>query len=332
MSNTNSIPISKIFDLTLKCALDLSPIAVINFINGLYGESLSLENEVIRTSTESVSSDLTGHTFSDKMLTIRSKETSRRFHIESEISSRDNEIVLRIFDYGYQDALKHRAGKKGNLTLNFPQPKIIYLEHSPNAPDEVTLEINFWGQQRINFTVLTMKLLNHSVKDLDERRMTILLPLYLLKLRSKVKNAKTKQALQECAAELKQLLNEEILESIAKNVAEHNLTPRDAHTLMKLLSTMYNHLYGAVEEFKDERVNVVLEEKIWLPNEREVLAAREEARQEGREEGKEEGREETAITIALNLLTKGLSPEVIADATRLPLERVLTLNTEAYAV
>jgi len=56
--------IRKIYDLILKRALELSPGAVVGFINGLYDESLPVNDvEVLYTATESISDDL-GYTFS----------------------------------------------------------------------------------------------------------------------------------------------------------------------------------------------------------------------------------------------------------------------------
>ena len=305
---------SKIYDLTLKCALDLSSGAVIDFINGLFGESLPLDSEVIRTATESVSADLGGHTFSDKMITIRSAEHSRRFHIEAEITSDDKEIVLKVFDYGYKDALKQHSSKAGNIILNFPQPKIIYLEHWSTAPDAVTLEINFWEQSKVNFTVPTMKFLDYSVKDLDEKRMVILLPLYLLKLRRKVESARGKEAIRQYVPELKELLNKEILGTLTKNVEKGNITRRDAHILIKLLSLMYNHLYGAIEEFEEEKVKGMLAEKLVLENEYEVLAAREEVREEMRAQ------------LASEMLADGKDIVEIVKYSKLAYEDVLRLK------
>jgi hypothetical protein len=304
--------INQIYDKILKCVLSLSPTAVVGFINGLYNESLPLNGEVIHTATETVDSDLK-HTYSDNMITIRTSEISRRFHIEAEISSEDSEIVLKVFDYGYKDALKHMDSRKDNIVLNFPQPKIIYLEHWSTAPDEVTLKINFWEKSNVNFTVPTMKLLDFSVADLDERRMVILLPLYLLKLRRKIESAKSKETIRQYASELKELLNEEILGTLTKNAETGTLTHNDVHTLMKLLSILYDHLYGNVKEFQEEGVKAVLDESFVLPNDRELLAQKEE--------------------IAKNLLAKNILPEIVADATKLPLDKVRKLQPqEAYAV
>jgi len=83
---------------------------------------------------------------------------------------------------------------------------------------------------------------------------------------------------------------------------------------------MYNHLYGEIKEFEDERVNEVLAERIIWPNELEVM------------EAKKEAREQSKLSIALKLLAKNFSPEDIADATELPLERIQSLQAEAYAL
>jgi hypothetical protein len=296
--------------------LDLSPVAIVGLINGLFGESFPLqESEVIRTATESVSDDLGQHIFSDKMITIKTDGVSRRYHIEAEITSEDKEIVVRVFEYGYRDALKYRIIGEDNIVLNFPQPKIIYLEHWNTAPDEVTLELNFWGQSKAQFTVPTMKFLDYSIQELNERHMVILLPLYLLKLRRKIENAKSKgpESIKQYAPALKALLNDDILGTIEKNVDSGNITHGDANTLLNLLDLLYNHLYGSIAEFQAEGVNDMLDDKLIFRDDRKVLETKEE--------------------IARNFLAKGISPEDVADATKLSIERVKKLQQqEAHAV
>ena len=45
-------------------------------------------------------------------------------------------------------------------------------------------------------------------------------------------------------------------------------------------------------------------------------------------EGKAEGMEEKAVEASLELLKKGVSPEIIAECVKLPLEKVLELQKE----
>ena len=309
--------INQIYDLILKSVLDLSPSAVVGLMNGLFDESFPTDSEVIRTATETVAVTKSGtkKSESDKMLTIKTGEISRRFHIDAEISSNNKEMVIRVFDYGYRDALLYKTTEDGNIVLKFPQPKLIYLEHWSTAPDTVTLELDFWGQSKAKFTVPTMKFLDYSVEELDKRSMVILLPLYLLKLRRKIVAAKEKgsEALKQYVPELKALLNNDILGTIESNVNSGNITHRDAHTMVDLIELLYNHLYGDVQEFQDGGVKGMLEDKLVLASDFKVLEATEK--------------------IAKNFLDKGISPEDVADATKLPIEKVRKLHQqEAYAV
>ena len=49
---------------------------------------------------------------------------------------------------------------------------------------------------------------------------------------------------------------------------------------------------------------------------------------EGMELGKAEGRDEKAVEASVELLKKGIAPEIIAECERLPLEKVLELEKE----
>ena len=47
---------------------------------------------------------------------------------------------------------------------------------------------------------------------------------------------------------------------------------------------------------------------------------------EGMELGKAEGRDEKAVEASVELLKKGIAPEIIAECVKLPLEKVLELE------
>ena len=49
---------------------------------------------------------------------------------------------------------------------------------------------------------------------------------------------------------------------------------------------------------------------------------------EGLELGKAEGRDEKAVEDSVELLKKGIAPEIIAECVKLPLEKVLELKKE----
>ena len=274
-----------------------------------------------------------GKTISDTILTIHAHGKRYKFHLEAEISTKDTNdttIVLRMFDYEYQDALRHKEIDGDKITLNFSEGIIILLEHNSKSPDKVTLELNFGKQGKIDFTIPTMKFLDHSLNDLEKRKMVILLPLYLLKLRKQVEIAKKdRNILRQNADELKALINT-ILDAFDENEKAGNISNDDAFVLAGLVETLYDHMYGNIPEFKEEGVKDMLAGRLLVRNEEEILKERQRAQEEKLEITNRllVRNEEEKLEIAKNFLAKGVSPEDVADATKLPITKVRKLHVQ----
>jgi hypothetical protein len=99
-------------------------------------------------------------------------------------------MAIRVFEYGYAQALKNRIPRDGAIILPFPRAIVIYLEAGAATPDELTVRLIFPDGGEHDFTVKTMKLLDYGVEELTGRGFTPLLPFYILKLRKAVKRAK----------------------------------------------------------------------------------------------------------------------------------------------
>ena len=205
---TSNDTISQIFDKLLKrILLTLSKPSVTAFINGMFSESFPLNSEITYHYTENVDGNLK-KTLADIIITLRTKDRVRRFHLEEQIND-DNTIVIRLFEYGFANALLHQTTQGNRITLPFPTPAMIFLEHTEATPDEVVLELDFGESGKFDYPVKAMKFLTYSVEELCEKNMTILLPLYLLKLRRETDNAKKRTeknregALRDIAKKLK---------------------------------------------------------------------------------------------------------------------------------
>jgi hypothetical protein len=237
----NDEQIVLIYDKIFKRILTLSSVAVINFINGIFGKNFPLDSKLTYNWTENIKDDLE-KTIADTIITVNDTE---KFHVEVQINN-DSTISLRVFDYGYQDALKYKKVKKDRIILEFPQSKVIYLEHNSNTPDNVILELKFGKQGSFEYKIPTMKFLDYSIDELNNQHLVILLPLYLLKLRKEIEKSPS----QENALKLKSLINDGIIKSIEDNENAGNITHEDARVLIALLDKLYNHLYGKIKKFK----------------------------------------------------------------------------------
>jgi len=302
--------IVQIFDKIFKRILTLSNVAVINFINGIFSKNFPKDSKLTYNWTENIKNSLE-KTIADTIITVSGTE---KFHIEVQINN-DNTIALRVFDYGYQDALKYKKVENNKLILEFPQSKIIFLEHNSATPNTVILELKFGNQGSFKYNIPAMKFLDYSIDELNKQHLVILLPLYLLKLRKEIEKAPT----QENALKLKPLINDGIIKSIEDNENAGNLTHDDTIILIGLLEKLYTHLYGGIKKFKEEGVKDMIAEKLILETDRLIYES----------EIREEKREEKAkLEIAKNLFDMGMTIEQIKIATKLPLSKITWLQTQ----
>ena len=115
--------IHQIYDKAFKRILTLSDKAVINLINGLFGTDYPTNSKITYNWTEHEDKDLE-RTLSDSILTINGRDT---YHMEAQMTE-DEEIVFRVFEYGFGHAYKNRTYEDGSETMIFPRPCIIYLD------------------------------------------------------------------------------------------------------------------------------------------------------------------------------------------------------------
>jgi flagellar biosynthesis/type III secretory pathway protein FliH len=182
--------------------------------------------------------------------------------------------------------------------------------------------------------VEALKFLKHEIEELEKRKLAILLPFYVLKLRKKVVSAKTSQARAELALEMKQMM-EELTAAIERAADVGLMNEADKRAVLEYTERLYRELYEEYEEFKE--ANVMLQNTILTYSEeaerrgirkgrKEGKAeGRAEGRAEGKAEGKAEGRAEGKAEMARNLLRHGVAPDVIAESASLPLDKIWTL-------
>ena len=233
--------IHHIYDKAFKRILTLSDKAVINLINGLFGTDYPTNSKITYNWTEHEDKDLK-RTLSDSILTINDRDI---YHIEAQITE-DEEIVFRVFEYGFGHAYKNRTFENGNETMIFPRPCIIYLDEGKKdkIPDEYTLVLKFEDQGEFSYKVPVFKLQNISLQELNDKKLIALLPFLLLKLRKKIERIRSKENIEE----LQKLVVNDIISTIRKNEEVGNLSSIDAINLIDLTSKLYMQIYAKYKE------------------------------------------------------------------------------------
>ncbi len=233
--------IHHIYDKAFKRILTLSDKAVINLINGLFGTDYPTDSKITYNWTEHEDKELK-RTLSDSILTINGRDI---YHMEAQMTENE-EIVFRVFEYGFGHAYKNRTYEDGSETMIFPRPCIIYLDEGKKdkIPDEYTLVLRFENQGDFSYKVPVFKLQNISLQELNDKKLIALLPFLLLKFRKKMEKIRSKENMEE----LQNLVMDDIIATIRKNEEVGNLSSIDAINLIDLTSKLYMQIYSKYKE------------------------------------------------------------------------------------
>ena len=120
---------------------------------------------------------------------------------------KDEEIEFRVFDYGYRYALRERSG--GDV-LVFLDLRVIQLYRHNGMPDTKTLLLDFGAQGSFEYKIPVFKLLEHSIEEISRRRMIILMPFMILKLRDSLKRERSPENMEA----LRKLILDDIIPSL----------------------------------------------------------------------------------------------------------------------
>ena len=142
--------------------------------------------------------------------------------------------------------------------MKFPEPKVIYLYAENRIPDEYVLKLDFESQGEFTYKVSTFKYQEASTRELNERKLVILIPFKLLKLRKLLEKYRSKENL----LSLKNLIQNDIIGSINDNFMLGNITAEDAQRLRRLTHKLYRHIYAHYKEM--EVLNEMTDESLML--------------------------------------------------------------------
>jgi hypothetical protein len=238
------------------------------------------------------------------------------YHIEAQI--KDENMALRIFDYGYAVGLHHKRSADDIIHIKFPNARVIYWETGRKTPDYVTLRLEFPDSTVHDYKIQSFKYLDHSLEDLEKQKLIILLPFYLLKYRRQVKASGAK--LTELAAEVKQLL-EDTVHTVHRSVQAGIIMREDAGTVIACMDHMFVELYGnQYEEFKEanEMLQGALVASIDIAVEKARLA--------------EQEKYEQSLKLGFqSLLKDGLTLKEVAKMFNMPVKDIVRITSDSKA-
>jgi hypothetical protein len=184
------------------------------------------------------------------------------YHIEIELHRKAG-MAIRMFRYDVAEALDHPTEEDGVQTINFPKSLVIYLEPSAKTPDYELLRVRFPDGSLYDHRTQLINLTELTVGELVEWHPLIFAPLYIIKLRRKLKRAKTPEKRKHLAVELKEIY-EKIAEAMKREKEAGNMTEVDENKLVNITELLHEKMYGEYNEFKEETMGMGIPERMRL--------------------------------------------------------------------
>ncbi|GHU39068.1 hypothetical protein FACS1894190_02200 [Spirochaetia bacterium] len=234
------------------------------------------------------------------------------YHLEAQINF-DADMMIRVFEYGYDTAVLKKTYEGKVRTLEFPQARVIYLETDAKTPESQILRLKFPGKPCYDYEVINFDLLKHTLLELEKQGFAILLPFYVLKLRKQVKKAKNSEERKALSKPLKSLVSD-LMDAVDHCKAKGKIDEADVPPLMDGLERLYHELFSRHKELAEG--DIMLQEKLdtYLSKKLEYY--------------EDKFRIENSIKVAKKLLADGMSAAKVAKYTELPLKTIKALQSK----
>jgi hypothetical protein len=291
------------FDGVFHRLMEVSDRALIVFINALFNTDHPLDSPVARLDTEQT----TGHGRRRADIIIRIQGAV--YHLEAQLR-RDTDMAIRVFSYGYEQALKTKTKAGRGWTVTFPPARVIYLEGQTRTPDVETLNLVFPDGTAHAYPVQSLAVGKYGPGELDQMGLDLLLPFSLLRLRRRLKEAPPGRRA-KLAADFTGLL-QQVEDAVGRGAEAGRMDSGDRALLDGLTELVVEQVFASEYKEIEEAIGVTVQIKTHY--------------EQGLEQGREEGRASFAAQVIAAAPSMNLDDEHIAQLTGLSLDEIARLR------
>ena len=239
----------QLLDKLMKRLLRISSRAVIFCINGLFGTQFPLDCLVDYPNPVSVNPKLQERR-ADMLMPITYLGVVYPFHIEVQTDEVMN-LVVRVFEYDVAYAigeairdipLESSKVSDGIWTISLPSALVLLWSTSDTSPDTLVLRIKFGENDTHDYKVPVFKLLNFSVRELEEKGLLLLMPFCTLKFRQQVKEVASAEERQRLAGQMRGMV-EELIAALERGERTGFLFESDQRDILAATNQLLQELY-----------------------------------------------------------------------------------------
>ena len=305
MGNDNTI-----FDDVFRTMLERMPQLVIPVINEIFHTSYSEDEPIEQYRNEHHTKS--GEIITDSYLGICDK----LYHLECESRSKSN-MSIRMIEYDFAIALENAEQTEDVYEINFPHSCVLYLRHTAQTPDALTVKVNLPDGRHFLYHTPTVKLQEYTKEEIFQKRLLFFLPFYIMRYEKDLpKIARDPEQVSWLLAEY-----EEIRVQLKREL------PTDEETailtrLAELTERISDYILRS-EQILKERIGDIMGGKVLELETDKIL---EQALERGLEQGLEQGLEKATVRFVKNMLAENESPEKICLYTGCSMDQVLQIK------
>lgn len=312
------------YDNAYRTLIDKCPQLILPLINEIFGEHYTGRERIEQSPNEFfIISDNDRKIVTDSVFTIYGSCIGH-YHIECQCDP-DGTILIRMFQYDSQIAVRNACMKENILSVRFPNSAIIYLRNTSKTPDVSTIRIETPGGS-VNYEVKSLKVREYSIEEIFEKDLLMLIPFHIFRYENRLKKIEgDEKAISEIKEHYADIISrlDKLTEDKRINEYERSMIIEMSNLVVESLTQKYEQVRKGLGEVMGGIVLETMSTKALEQGRKEGLK---EGLKEGHKAGLEEGLEAQAIETARAMLADGFDIEKIVKYTGLSIEKIKSIE------
>ncbi len=281
MCNTNSrnSAVNTPYDNAYRTLLDSCPRLIIPLINEIFGENYTGQERIVQSPNEFFILDEGDKKIvTDSVFTIYGDHVGH-YHIECQ-SNPDGSMLIRMFKYDAQIAVRYSSVIENTLTVRFPNSAVLYLRSTVNTPDTSVIQIET-PDGSISYEVRNLKIKEYSIEEIFRKNLLLLIPFHIFVFESRLEDIESDE---DALLQLKSYYSCIRIE-LDELAAEGSISEFEKQTIIEMSNSVVDSLARKYEHVRKGVGNVMGGIILDTQAKRILNQGREEGRAEGLEEG-----------------------------------------------
>ena len=297
------------YDDVYRTLVNDCPGLMIPIVNEVFGKNHQTGEEIAVLSTDIFMNRQDGEQL-EKITDSTFKIEGSRYHIECQ-STIDGTMLIRIFEYDSQLALRDAVIENGTLHVHFPNTAVIYLRTRSTTQDYMTIHISVSGDE-CSYQIPAMKVQDYTVDEIFEKKLYFLIPFHIFTYESNFVEYETNN---QRLCDLKEIYIQ-IMDRLEQHRKEGYITEYMRQTIIDMSKKVLNHLCAKQTKVR-EGVREIMGGKVLEYEAKTILR-----------NGIKEGARQQLASLISKKLAKGQDIPSIADVLEESEDTIRTLIKE----